>query len=158
MKLLNKYFIIILLLTIINILLYVFISYNKPINKQLDKPINKTIPDSNLGKEYILNMYYATWCSWSQKALPDFKKLKQEIDNNNNVINNNTLHINLYDIDNPIPNDEKLNKDMKKTIKQLQIKSYPTILLFNGYTRKIQQYDGDRTYASYIEFLKNLDK
>ena len=157
MRISSKVFVVILLFVIINILLYVFLTSNKP--KIKPPPVKKTIPDSKQeSNTYEFNMYYTEWCSWSRKALPDFNKLKYWIDNNkNNKIGLNTIHVNLYDVENIHDiNDVETKEQIKKDIEVIGVKSYPTIVLFNGKTRLIDPYEGERTIAEYKKYLNKL--
>ena len=158
MNIVNKYFIIILLLLIINILIYVFISENVNKNDNVDNNVDNnysnvskkepTIPNSKLGaEEYKFNMYYTEWCSYSQKAKPGFVDLKKQIEKINK--NRNThINVNLIDVE-----DASNSNQIKKDLKHLKIESYPTILLLNGTTRLITKYTGQRNLNSYVEFL-----
>jgi len=156
MKTSSKVFVVILLLVIINILLYLFLTSNKPI---IVPPKVITIPDSNLkGNEYEFNIYYTKWCGWSQKALPAFSKLKDWVnDIKKNSIGKNKVHVHLIDVENvqKISN-YKTKQQIKNDIKLIGIKGYPTIVLFNGKTRLIEQYDGNITLKAYKHFLNNL--
>tara|TARA_B110000208_G_scaffold187181_1_gene244829 strand:+ start:306 stop:629 length:324 start_codon:yes stop_codon:yes gene_type:complete len=94
-----KFFTILLLLSIIICLVVVFIKTNK--NPPPPKPI-VTIPDSEAlpTNTFEFNMYYTSWCTWSQKALPDFTKLKEWMDKKtDNKIGKNTIHVNLFDVE-----------------------------------------------------------
>ena len=149
----TKIFVVLLLLVIINVLLYVFLMSNK---KHVNPPQTKTIPDSDLGTDYEFNMYYIQSCSWSQKALPDFAKLKKWVHEHNNKIGNKTIHVHMIDVNNLQSYSKKHKKKIQKDIKQIGIDGYPTIVLFNGGTKTIDTYDDDRTLEKYKNFLKNL--
>jgi len=156
MRITSKVFVVILLFVIINILLYIFLKSNKP---EIKPPVKKTIPSSDKlnAHTYEFNMYYTEWCGWSQKALPDFNKLEDWIDKKKNMIGPNTIHVNLIDvdkIDSIVDKDRK--KLMKNDIKLIGVKSYPTIVLFNGKTKLIDPYEGERTFAEYKKYLESL--
>ena len=155
MNISSKVFIVLLLLVIINILLYIYLTSNKAPRPQ---PKEITITDSNLkGNEYEFNMYYTYECPWSRRALPDFSKLKDWIDDNKNSIGKNKIHIHIIDIDKVHKiADYKTKKQIQKDIKQIGINESPMIVLFNGKSRLIEQYDGERTLKAYKKWLKNL--
>ena len=156
MRISSKVFVVILLFVTINILLYVFLTSNKP--KIKPPPVKKTIPASTQeSNTYEFNMYYTEWCGWSRKALPDFNKLKYWIDNKNNKIGLNTIHVNLYDVENIHDiADGETKEQIKKDIEVIGVKSYPTIVMFNGKTRLIDPYEGERTLAEYKKYLNKL--
>ena len=147
----SKIFIIFALLVILNILLYVFIMGNI---KTKERPGygKETIPDSTQDSNiYIINMYYTEWCGWSQKVKPEFIKFNNWLNEaKNNLINNNHIHTNMYDVENP------KNEKEKKEIDSRKIKSYPTILIFNPKTRLIDKYEGKRDFESFKHFVNNL--
>jgi thiol-disulfide isomerase/thioredoxin len=156
MKISSKVFVVLLLLVIINILLYVFLTSNKP---RIIPPKVITIPDSDLkGNEYEFNMYYTAWCGWSQKALPDFAKLKDWVhDEKKNSIGKNKVHIHMIDVEKVHKiADYKTKQQIQNDIKLIGIKSYPTIVLFNGKSRLIEEYDGERTLKAYKKLLNHL--
>jgi thiol-disulfide isomerase/thioredoxin len=156
MKISSKIFVVLLCLVIINVLLYLFLTSNKPI---IIPPKVITIPDSDLkGNEYEFNMYYTAWCGWSQKALPDFVKLKDWVHGiKKNSIGDNKVYIHMIDVDKVHKIDDyKTKQQIQNDIKLIGVKSYPTIVLFNGKTRLIEQYDGDRTLKGYKKLLNNL--
>ena len=150
-----KFFTILLLLSIIICLVVVFIKTNKtpPPPKQII-----TIPDSEAlqTNKFEFNIYYTRWCSWSQKALPDFTKLKDWMDKKtDNKIGKNTIHVHLFDVEKKDYQKDTLDK-IKRDVKEIGINSYPTIVLFNGNTKLIEQYDGERKLSKYKELLTNL--
>ena len=150
-----KVFTILLLLTIIGVLVVVFIKTNSP-PPPPPKPI-VTIPASDKisSNTFEFNMYYTKGCTHSLKALPDFTKLKTWIDNKNNKIGKNNINVHLYDVKNT--KYVKTTRDrIKLDIKVIGIDRYPTIVLFNGNTKTIQQYDGKRELNRYKELLTNL--
>jgi len=156
MRITSKVFVIILLFVIINILLYIFLISNK---QEIKPSVKQTIPDSKKQDlhTYEFNMYYVEWCGWSRKALPDFTKLKDWIDKNKNKIGDNKIFVHLIDVD-KIDSivDNKTKEKLKKDIKVVGVKSYPTIVLFNGKTKLIDPYEGERTFAAYKKYLNNL--
>ena len=66
-----------------------------------------------------------------------------------------TIHVNLFDVEKKNYKKKTIDK-IKRDVKEIGIKSYPTIVLFNGNTKLIEQYDGERKLSKYKELLTNL--
>ena len=85
-----------------------------------------------------ITMYHVDWCGYCKKAMPEFKKLKEY---HGQIINDSILHVKIVDCDEETELAEKEN-----------IKSFPTIKL--NHKSKTHEYDGDRTFKGFMDFLK----
>ena len=85
----------------------------------------------------VFRMYYTKWCSWSQKALPEFRALGNQVITNSGQI----IKIQLVDC--------QLNKSLCTKAK---IDGYPTLQLESS--NGIIPYNGSRETDKILEFLK----
>jgi thiol-disulfide isomerase/thioredoxin len=138
--LLNKKFLIILVVSAIFIALaiYLYITYVKPRMLEKEYVPNKEI-EYEKEKEAELYYFYTTWCPYCKKAKPEWEKLKETY--NEKLINNTKVHFKEIDCD----------KD-SKTADEFNVEGYPTIKLIktNG---DIVEYDAKPEYSTLNEFL-----
>tara|TARA_B110000261_G_C13045911_1_gene342233 strand:+ start:1066 stop:1428 length:363 start_codon:yes stop_codon:yes gene_type:complete len=87
----------------------------------------------------VFRMYYTTWCGYSQKALPEFEALGNEVISDSGQI----IKIEKVDCDN--------NEQLCQTAR---IEGYPTIRL--EHDSSISDYNGARETESMLEYLKNF--
>jgi len=92
--------------------------------------INKNNIDNEFGE---IVLYYADWCSYSNKMLPEWAKFEEYA-----KINFKKLGI------------KKINCDHEIIVNN-EILSYPTIILFSDNKKK--EYNGDRSLNSFIKFI-----
>ena len=85
-----------------------------------------------------ITMYHVDWCGYCKKAMPEFKKLKEY---HGQIINDSILHVKIVDCDEETELAEKEN-----------ITSFPTIKL--EHKSKTHEYDGERTFKGFMDFLK----
>lgn len=92
------------------------------------------------GKKADLYFFYTTWCPYCKKALPEWNKLKEKLENG--TIKD--YQINFYEID------CDKNKEFADSQK---IEGYPTIkLMVNGQTI---EYDAKPNYDTLMQFLNS---
>ena len=85
-------------------------------------------------------MYYADWCPHCQTAKPLFKEFMGSGIKN---INGQQIKIDMIE-----------EKDLKKSPNHPEIKGYPSFL-FSDASGKTMEYNGPRTAAGFMQFLKN---
>lgn len=85
----------------------------------------------------VFRMYYTKWCSWSKKALPEFRALGNQVITNSGQI----IKIQLVDC--------QLNESLCNKAK---IDGYPTLQLESS--NGIIPYNGSRETDKILEFLK----
>ena len=85
----------------------------------------------------VFRMYYTKWCSWSQKALPEFRALGNQVITDSRQI----IKIQLVDC--------QLNKSICNKAK---IDGYPTLQLESS--NGIIPYNGSRETDKILKFLK----
>ena len=127
---LNSYnVIIILVILVIIFLINIILNYNKL--------KNSLILFNNSNKTPIFVNFNTTWCYWSKKLLPTWKKLEIDMSNKD---------INILDIKCDKENNEEL-------CKRYQINGYPTIKLING--NNIIDYEGNRSLEDMRNFIES---
>ena len=85
-------------------------------------------------------MYYAEWCGHCKRTMPEFEKLMNNYDGNVKII--------------LINSEDDEHKDL---VKSQNIKGFPTIRYYpSGLSGDHQEYNGDRTYDDFAEYLKSL--
>ena len=138
--LLNKKFLIILIVSalFISLAIYLYITYVKP--KMLEKEYvpNKEI-EYEKEREAELYYFYTTWCPYCKKAKPEWEQLKETYANEN--INNTKIHFKEIDCD----------KD-SKTADEFNVEGYPTIKLVKT-SGEIIEYDAKPNFETLKEFL-----
>lgn len=115
----------------------IYISPLTTINKKsIEKMTNKLIKKLDTPKsKYIIKLYYADWCHHCVEFKPIWNKLK------NNYKNINFIDINCTD----------------KQPNLIFINGYPTIALFDSNNKHIENYENDRTYELFKNYLDKLN-
>lgn len=122
---------IIILLIILVIILIIFKIFSS------NKINNSLILFNNSDKTPIFVNFNTTWCYWSKKLLPTWKKLEIDMSNKD---------INILDI--------KCDKDNNEELcKRYQVNGYPTIKLING--NNIIDYEGNRSLEDMKKFIES---
>jgi thiol-disulfide isomerase/thioredoxin len=87
----------------------------------------------------IFVMFYAPWCSFSKKVLPDFQKLKQNYQGKIDIVLVNS-------------------DDEKDVVIKHKVQQYPTIRYYpNGMNvPQYVDYNQERNYDSYIQYLNSV--
>lgn len=93
---------------------------------------NKNNIDNDFGE---IVLYYADWCVYSNKMLPEWTKFEE-------YVKTNFLKLGI----------KKINCD-HEIIVDNGISSYPTIILFSDNKKK--EYNGDRSINSFIKFIES---
>ena len=92
------------------------------------------------GDEPTFAMFYAPWCGHCKTAMPEFDKLASNPPNGVKVVKINC--------------DEDENKELAKA---QNIQGFPTIRYYkNGMNGGFQEYNGERTYDGFTQFLQSL--
>ena len=98
---------------------------------------NSLILFNNHNKTPLFVNFNTTWCYWSKKLNPSWKKLEIDMSNKD---------IKIIDI--------KCDKDNNKELcKRYQINGYPTIKLIIG--NKIIDYEGNRSFEDMKNFIES---
>ena len=101
-------------------------------------------PVSKSSKKIILKLIYAPWCGWSKKALPDFDKIMNEL--NNTSKNGVTIIIEKHNSD-----------DNKEIVKKYNVRGFPHYVLevVEGDTVTKTVKVQDRDYAGLKKVIMN---
>ena len=84
--------------------------------------------------------FYTDWCGWSQKAMPEWEKVKSQL---------NGQKVGTYQIKTIEVNAEQ----DRKTAETYEVTGFPTIKLETSKT--IYEFQGKRTAEGIIDFVKN---
>ena len=96
-------------------------------------------PESGVNELSII-LIYATWCPHSRAMLPDYIRVKSELDGE--TINNTEINIIMYDID--VDTDE---------VNQYDVSRYPSLFVERDGVRETFQY---RSYNNIIGYIESI--
>lgn len=99
------------------------------------------LEDKIAGKKSLV-LFYADWCGHCKKFIPEWDKLSESWENDNN-------NIKLFKVECGKPNE---NKEHLEIMEKYNIKGYPSIMIFeNG---SASEYTGNRDIVSIKKFLE----
>ncbi|RIA82014.1 protein disulfide isomerase [Glomus cerebriforme] len=117
---------------------------SEPIPEKNDDPVFVLVADNfeevvyNDTTKDVLVEFYAPWCGHCKKLAPTYEKLGEAYKN----VRDKILIAKMDGTENDIP--PKV---------PFKVSGFPTIKLFKAGNKEIVDYQGDRTYESFIEFL-----
>jgi len=91
------------------------------------------------GKTLEVVIIYAPWCGWSKKSLPDFNKMKQNL---NTTSNGWTITCVLYDSETP---------EGKEKVKEYDVKGFPAVFVDINDSRM----EGPREYDEMVTLINS---
>lgn len=105
-------------------------------NQLTDDTFKKALKNAkDKGKTLFIEIY-APWCGWCKRLAPEWKKLADEYENDPDV----TIH--------------SINGDASEKAKKFfKIKTFPTLVLFNGSENTYHKYEGERTVDEFKNFI-----
>lgn len=137
-----------IVILIIIIFAIIFVTFVNLCNTDTQKSalVTKTNDSSLIKEEFgdknkmTFTFYHAPWCGHCKQFMPTWKEIKNEMNDNNNIILN------------------EVNSDLQPDIiKEKNIQSFPTLILTSG-NNTSYIYNGPRDKDSIIKFLKNSSK
>ena len=146
-------FVLIVAALFIGLAYYVYVTYVSP----------KLNPDYVANKEYIDNTYgadgqdgktaevllfYASWCPHSKSAIPEWNKVKSNMQQNGNIVNGYKIkftEVNCDDGESP---------DIKQKLDLYKVEGYPTIKMIKG--NEVIEYNAKTDAATLTEFINSV--
>lgn len=90
--------------------------------------------------KYLFIKLYAPWCGYCKELAPKWHDLRDEISKNEQLRNQVKI--------------VQINADSQKNAaNHFGVKSFPTVVLFDGKKDKFYKYEGPRTVKDFKEFL-----
>ena len=107
-----------------------------PLHELTDENFKNLIAEAKAKKQMLFFDIYAPWCGWCKKMADEWKQLAEEYKDNESM-----KVLTIDGSTNPIAKEH------------FSVKTFPTLVLYNGKTNKYHKYKGERTVEDFKNFI-----